>query len=110
MSMCFDCNKRGERFDGECEVCVRNRAKKALDIAFKFGSFDGEHHKMWVIDQMVRALTGCPTITKIIKGSDGKDYPYEFQSANHEYSDFVRKAQEGEEGLNTYEWDMGIPP
>lgn len=28
----------------------------SLDIAFRYGQIDGAHHKMWVIDQMVRAL------------------------------------------------------
>ncbi len=34
------------------------RIKEALEIAFRHGGTDGEHHKQWVIDQMVRALTG----------------------------------------------------
>lgn len=33
------------------------RIAKAIEIA-KDGQYDGEHHKTWVIDQMVRALTG----------------------------------------------------
>lgn len=32
------------------------RINKALEIAAECGSTDGAHHKMWVIDQMVRAL------------------------------------------------------
>lgn len=31
--------------------------EKALEIA-KDGQIDGAHHKTWIIDQMVRALTG----------------------------------------------------
>ncbi len=30
----------------------------ALNIALSYGQIDGDHHKTWVIDQMVRALTG----------------------------------------------------
>ena len=30
----------------------------ALDTAQQYGQIDGAHHKAWVIDQMVRALTG----------------------------------------------------
>jgi hypothetical protein len=37
------------------------RITKALSIA-PDGMYDGGHHKMWVIDQMVRALTGCPPV------------------------------------------------
>lgn len=36
-----------------------DRIQKALDIAVRYGGNDGAHHKDWVIDQMVRALTGC---------------------------------------------------
>lgn len=28
----------------------------ALDLAQRYGAIDGDHHKMWVIDQMVRSL------------------------------------------------------
>lgn len=46
------------------------------------GIFDGAHHKMWVIDQMVRALTG-------------DDY-------EQWVSDFEQDGQ--------FEWDVGIAP
>ena len=35
-----------------------DRIDKALSIAVAYGGVDGAHHKDWVIDQMVRALTG----------------------------------------------------
>lgn len=60
------------------------RIKLALDKTYLIT--DGDHHKMWVIDQMVRALTG-----------DG-------------YEEFVRKYKNGEDGPETYEWDEGIAP
>lgn len=31
---------------------------EALSFAEQFGQTDGAHHKQWVIDQMVRKLTG----------------------------------------------------
>lgn len=37
---------------------LNKRIKKALDIAFQYGQIDGDHHKTWVIDQIVRILTG----------------------------------------------------
>jgi len=58
----------------------------ALDIARRYAGNDGAHHKDWVIDQMVRALTG-----------DG-------------YDEFVRDACAGEDGPCTYGWEMGISP
>lgn len=60
--------------------------QKALNILLDYGSFDGSHHKMWVIDQAVRALTG-----------------------DH-YDDVIRRWCDGEDGPDTYEWDTGIAP
>jgi hypothetical protein len=34
----------------------KERIKKALEMASRYGQIDGAHHKTWVIDQMVRAL------------------------------------------------------
>jgi hypothetical protein len=60
--------------------------RKALDLAVRFGGIDGDHHKAWVIDQMVRALAG-----------DG-------------YDQLVAEAKAGEDGPETYGWDEGIAP
>ena len=58
----------------------------ALEVARRYGGTDEGHHKAWVIDQMVRALTG-------------KDY-----------EKWVRERKDGVAGLNTYSWDEGIAP
>ena len=68
------------------------KVENALSIA-DWGSIDGDHHTMWVIDQMVRALTGCTSDTE-----------------TQEYEDWVADFNNGEEGPNTYEWDTGIAP
>lgn len=65
---------------------LQKRIDKALEVASKMGQIDEGHHKMWVIDQMVRALTG-------------KDY-----------DDWVKEACDGEDGPHTYDWDTGIAP
>lgn len=59
---------------------------EALTIAGNFASTDGAHHKDWVIDQMVRALTG--------KG----------------YEKFVADTKSGEDGPETYSWNEGVAP
>jgi len=58
----------------------------ALEVAQRHGGTDGGHHKAWVIDQMVRALTG-----------DG-------------YDQFVTDTCAGEEGPDSYFWGVGIAP
>lgn len=60
--------------------------EQALKIAFDYGQVDGGHHKAWVIDQMVRALTGKKYDKWI------NDYIYD------------------EETGDSYTWDKGIAP
>lgn len=60
--------------------------KDALALAHCYSQTDGSHHKAWVIDQMVRALTG-PS-----------------------YDEWIAAYRAGEDGPETYSWDEGIPP
>lgn len=62
------------------------RIAEALALAARYGGIDGIHHKTWLIDQMVRALSG-----------DG-------------YKSWLALYREGEDGPDTYAWDEGIPP
>ena len=54
---------------------------KALDFAIRYGGIGGDHHKAWVIDQMVRALAG------------------------DDYSGIVAGACAG-----GWDWDVGVTP
>lgn len=58
--------------------------EKALELARRYGGIDGAHHKAWVIDQMVRALTG------------------------ERYEAWIAEYRTGEN--ETYTWDEGTPP
>lgn len=58
----------------------------ALELAVRYGGIDGDHHKLWVIDQMVRALAG------------------------KHYDALISEARAGEDGPETYSWDVGIAP
>jgi hypothetical protein len=62
--------------------------EKALELARRYGGIDGDHHKNWVIDQMVRTL---------INNED-------------DYELFVAQSKAGEKGPETYSWDEGIAP
>lgn len=64
------------------------RISRALTIARQHGTIDGAHHKMWVIDQMVRALCGN----------------------NASYEKLVAEIKAGSDGPETYEWDTGVAP
>lgn len=64
----------------------RERIDKAIELAVRFGGIDGDHHKTWVIDQMVRILSG------------------------DDYAEIVANAMAGEDGPATYSWDVGMSP
>ena len=75
---------------------------KALDYARRYGGTDGAHHKDWVIDQMVRALTNCP---------DNSTSSYNsVQGKSKEYKKYIADCCAGEDGPETYSWDEGIAP
>jgi len=86
------------------------RIQKALDMAVQYGGIDGDHHKAWVIDQMVRALTGCPMVEKTALDCNRNEYSYKTQGESEEYKELVRDAKAGEDGPETYSWEVGIAP
>lgn len=63
-----------------------DRIKQAVEMATRYGGIDGAHHKAWVIDQMVRILTG------------------------DEYERVIAEACTGDDGPETYAWDEGAAP
>lgn len=87
-----------------------DRITEALSFALQYGGIDGAHHKTWVIDQMVRALTGCPIVSFVGVDSRQQKYEYEAQGTSDEYIEWVKNARSGEDGPETYDWDVGIPP
>lgn len=65
---------------------LTKKEKKVLDIIEQYGSIDGNHHKQWVLDQVIRILT------------------------EEEYEKWIKEFKDGEDGPETYDWDEGIPP
>lgn len=65
---------------------TEEKIDKAIKLAVRYGGIDGDRHKAWVIDQMVRVL------------------------ADDRYEEIVRQARAGEDGPETYDWDTGIAP
>ena len=59
---------------------------EAIELAVRYSRIDSNHHKAWVIDQMVRVLAGS------------------------KYEQIVLEAMHGENGPDTYNWDRGIAP
>lgn len=82
----------------------------ALKIAAEFGNTDGAHHKQWVIDQMVRSLTGSPLVTRVAHDYKGRPYEYEGLGESPDYVAWVANYEAGEDGPETYTWGTGIAP
>ena len=106
--VCSDCGARHESSDQDAHSGSSWNRRPAVDLAInlavRFGGIDGNHHKAWVIDQMVRALAGCGT------DWNGDSRPTEPTPPNDEYLFIVASAREGEDGPQTYDWDEGISP
>ncbi len=64
----------------------RLKINDAIKLAIRYGQTDGSHHRLWVIDQMVRILAG------------------------DDYKRIIADACDGEDGPDTYEWEGGTPP
>jgi len=64
----------------------QQKIEAALELALRYGGIDGDHHKAWVIDQIVRVLT------------------------DEKYEQWVADSKDGEDGPETYGWDEGIAP
>ncbi len=84
--------------------------KAALEMAIRYGGTDGAHHKAWVIDQMVRALTGCPIVIRHATDCNGIPYSFEALGENDHYRGLVGRAKLNEAGYEAYGWDVGIAP
>lgn len=86
------------------------RIQKALEVIIKYGGIDGSHHKDWVLDQAVRCLTGCPDVSVEAIDHRGQPYTYTTLGESDEYKKLVADACDGEDGPETYSWNVGIAP
>jgi hypothetical protein len=79
----------------------------ALDFIFQYGGIDGDHHKIWLLDQIVRILKGTKVIIKEAKWEDGeKEYRITLDEPSQKYKDWVKEYENDGE----YKWDEGIAP
>lgn len=81
---------------------AKKRIQEALKIIGRFGGIDGLHHKQWVLDQVVRILTDCPTIEAVAIDCYGKEYACGRLGESIEYKAWV--------AMRTSDWDIGIAP
>ncbi len=68
------------------DMKAEKKVRDVQDLITEWAGIDGSHHKQWLIDEIIRVITG-----------DG-------------YDQWVSAYNNGEDGPNTYEWDKGIAP
>jgi hypothetical protein len=62
------------------------RIREVMDLIARYGGIDGEHHKQWILDQIVRTVM------------------------QDKYREWVAAWNYGGDGPDTYAWDEGIAP
>lgn len=78
-------------------VDLEDRIAHASEILYRWGQIDGDHHKAWVIDQVLRTLCGC-------------EFDFELgycPTGNQEYMDWIHDYCYVD-GEYEYDWDTGI--
>jgi hypothetical protein len=77
----------------------------------RYSGIDGANHKDWLIDQIARILKGTKIIIKLAKWSNGhEEERFTLDEPSKEYHKWVKEMCDGEDGANTYNYDVGIAP
>lgn len=58
------------------EINVGQNVATAIALIRRFGSIGGDHHKQWVLDQVVRALTGNHYLQWVLETEEDCKYPW----------------------------------
>jgi len=88
-----------------------------------YGSYSGSQHKDWVLDQIARVLKGCKVQVKLAQWGDlilngensekiirHEELRISVVSESDEYLKFVADCKDGEDGPETFEYNIGIAP
>jgi hypothetical protein len=75
------------------------RVSLAFAALTQWAGHDGDGHKAFALDQVARALTGCPVDERGVS-----------TETTAEYASFVAAYEDGDEGARTYEWSTGVAP
>jgi len=86
-----------------------NRVENALEFIMQFGATDGDHHRQWALNQIVRILTGC-TEPEVFIFQNGQEIVDDDTGESYEYHEWLRQYADGEDGPHTYSWDIGTAP
>lgn len=86
-----------------------NQSDWVMYFIERYGQIDGEHHKLWVLDQVAQLLKGTPVVIKLAKWDDGScEYRVNLsKEKNLEYIEWKRKIF-GD--FDEHGYDEGIAP
>lgn len=85
-------------------------AAYALLFIEKYGGFEADYHKAWVLDQVARILNGAEvTVTEARWENGHKELRYRVGTSD-QYEKWVIEMCDGEDGPDTYDYDVGTPP
>ena len=82
----------------------------ALRFIGDYGQIDGDHHKLWVLDQVARILHGTKVEVTLATFPNGEhEYRYETSDPSPDYLGWVEDLTRDDDG-NEYDYDEGIAP
>jgi len=103
----------GEFFVDNHPYVNNTPADWALQYIQSYGGIDGAHHKDWVLDQVARILNGA-SITVVEARWEGGHSEIRFwvdtEVKCEKYEKWVANVREGEDGPETYGYEVGIAP
>lgn len=84
----------------------------ALYYIFVYGQIDGEHHKAWVLDQVVRILNGAPIVDlREARWDDGNTEIRFSIGTCEQYQNWVLQYQQPDDaGEPEYTYNTGVAP
>ena len=82
----------------------------ALLYITKYSGIDGSHHKDWVLDQIARVLNGAPITVREARWDNGYTELRYTVGTCKKYEQWVTDMRSGEDGPETYSYEIGIAP
>jgi len=77
----------------------------------QYGGCDGEHHKIWLIDQIARILKDTKPIIKLARWENGhSEYRIDLNEPTKKYRKWVKSLKSNEYDSDNYIHSEGIPP
>ncbi len=72
-----------------------------------YGQIDGDHHKAWLLDQIMKILNDCKIIIKLAQWSNGQEeYRISIEKHSDKYETWISNYTRG----CIYSYETGIAP